>query len=166
MLRRAKMRTALTAAAVVVVVALAACSGGDDDGTDVAFLASVNAVCADYRPKLELIPAPTGNIDEWAATGADLADLLEASVGELRALEPPSDLAEDYEDWLGLRSEMVSDMRDAQTAGGLLDQAALDDALARVRDAMEAADPLAVQLGFEDCSPTGVDTGEDVGGGR
>jgi hypothetical protein len=157
------MRTALTTAATVLALALAACGGDDgDDEAETEFLAQVNAVCANYGPKLELIPPPAEADDEWAAIGADMADLLEASVNELRLLVPPDDLNRDFGDWLSLRTEMTTAMRDVQAAGGLHDEPGIEAGLNRVNEALETADPLAEQLGFEDCSPTGIDTGEDL----
>ena len=146
-------RTALLLAAVL---ALAAC-GGDDGGGDTEFVTEVNAVCADYEPRLELIPPPAEAIDEWAAIGADLADLLEASVNELRLLEPPEALSDGFADWLALRAEMGAAMRDVQTAGGLHDRAGVEAGLERVETAIAEADPLAKELGFADCS-TGIRT--------
>ena len=157
------MKTTLTTIAVCLALALAAC-GGDDGEDNAEFLAQVNAICADYGPKLELIPPPAQDIDEWAAIGADLADLLEASVNDLRLLVPPEGLSEDFGGWLALRTEMATAMRDVQTAGGLHDQPAVDEALGRIDEAMTTADPLAEQLGFEDCSPTGIDTGGELAG--
>jgi hypothetical protein len=163
MLRRGEMRTGLTAVAVVFVLALAACSGDGGDGeAETQFQAQVNEICADYGPKLALIPPPAEDVDEWAAIGADMSDLLEASVNELRLLVPPEGLAEDFGDWLALRTEMATTMRDVQAAGGLHDEPAVDDGLARVNEAMTTADPLAEQLGFEDCSPTGIETGGEL----
>ncbi|HXV32801.1 MAG TPA: hypothetical protein VD769_02235 [Gaiellaceae bacterium] len=155
-------RTALTAAAVVVVLAIAACGGDGDDEAETQFIAQVNAICADYGPKLALIPPPSLDVDEWAAVGGDMADLLEASVNKLQLIAPPEDLDEDFGDWLGLRAEMAAAMREVQAAGGLHDEPAVDVGLQRINEAMETADPLAVQLGFEECSPTGIDTGEDL----
>ena len=108
----------LTTIGACLALALAAC-GGDDDGEENAeFLAQVNAVCANYGPKLALIPPPAEDVDEWAAIGADMADLLEASVNELRLLVPPEGLGEDFGDWLALRTEMATAMRDIQASGG------------------------------------------------
>jgi hypothetical protein len=157
------MRATLAIAAASLLLALAACGGDDGDSeAETQFLADVNAVCADYGPKLALVPPPAQDIDEWAATGADLADLLEASVNELRLLVPPEDLADDFGEWLELRTEMATAMREVQAAGGLHDEPAVTEALGRVDEAMETADPLATQLGFESCSPTGVDTGGEL----
>ena len=151
------MRATLAALAACFALASAACGGDGDDG-EAEFLAQVNAVCADYGPKLALIPPPAEDPDEWAAIGADMADLLEASVNELRLLEPPGDLDEDYGDWLALRGEMPTAMRDVQIAGGLHDEAGIAAGLQRIESLMAEADPLAEELGFADCSPTGVTT--------
>ena len=154
------MRTTLITLAGWLAFALAACGGDGDAEENAEFAARVNAICADYGPKLELIPPPAEALDEWAAIGADLADLLEASVNELRLLAPSEGLSEDFGGWLALRTDMATAMRDVQAAGGLHDESALGDALGRVDEAMTTADPLAAQLGFEACSPTGIDMGE------
>ena len=152
------MRATLAALAACFALASAACGGDGDDGGDAEFLVQVNAVCADYGPKLALIPPPAEDPDEWAAIGADMADLLEASVNDLRLLEPPASLDEEYGDWLALRGEMTTAMRDVQTAGGLHDEAGIAAGLQRIESLMAEADPLAEELGFADCTPTGVTT--------
>jgi hypothetical protein len=152
------MRATLAALAACFALASAACGGDGDDDGDAEFLAQVNAVCADYGPKLALIPPPAEDPDEWAAIGADMADLLEASVNELRLLEPPGGLDKEYSDWLALRSEMTTAMRDVQTVGGLHDEAGIAVGLQRLETLMAEADPLAEELGFAECSPTGVTT--------
>jgi hypothetical protein len=149
---------ALLLAALLVAVA-GACGGEGDSEAESEFRAEVNAVCADYRPKLELLAPPTEAVDEWAAIGADMGDLLEAAVNELRLLEPPDELSDGYAKWLDLRAELLTAIRDLQTAGGLYDQAAVDEALRQAEETMAEAESQAEELGFDDCSPTGVTTG-------
>lgn len=152
------MRTTLSILAACLVLALSAC-GGDDNGEEDEFVAQVNAVCADYRPKLEHLQPPAGSSEEWAAIGADMGDLLEASVNELRLLQPPESLEEEYAEWLALRAEATEAVRDLSVAGGEHDEAAVAEAIARVDTAIAEADPLAEEAGFDECSPTGVTTG-------
>ncbi len=153
------MRTTLTALCAALLLGLAAACGGDDDGdAEDQFLAQVNAVCANYGPKLALLTPPVESEEEWAAIAADMGDLLEASVNELRLLEPPESLGGDYAEWLGLRSEILTAMRDLQTAGAAHDASGVEASLGRIDEAIAEADPLAEQIGFADCSPTGVTT--------
>jgi hypothetical protein len=154
------MRSTLTALLAASLLAFAAACGGDgDSGDGTEFRAEVNAICANYGPKLELLAPPSEDVDEWAAIAADMGDLLEASVNELRLVEPPEDLSGRYGEWLDLRAELLTTARDLQTAGGLHDDAAVDASLRQVDETMADADALAEELGFEDCSPTGVETG-------
>ena len=157
-LRGPGMRATLAALAACFALASAACGGGGDDDRTAEFVAQVNAICADYGPKLALIPPPAEDPDEWVAIGADMADLLEASVNDLRLLEPPESLDDEYGDWLALRSDMTTAMRDVQTAAGLHDEAGIAVGLQRIETLMAEADPLAEELGFAECSPTGVTT--------
>ncbi len=151
------MRTALTTLGVFLLLILAAC-GGDESDSEAEFLSRVNAICANYGPKLALIPPPAELNDEWAAVGGDMGDLLEASVNELRLLEPPESLSEEFVNWLALRSEMAVAMREVQIAGALHSEAAIAAGLERIDAAIAEADPLAEELGFSECSPTGVRT--------
>jgi hypothetical protein len=153
------MRTALATLCAALVLGLAAaCGGGGDSQAEDEFRAQVNAVCADYGPKLAHLAPPTESDEEWAAIGADMGDLLEASVNELRELEPPGSLSEDYAAWLDLRAELLTAMRDVQGNAGVEQKAQLDAALVRVNEAVAEADPLAEELGLDECSPTGVRT--------
>jgi hypothetical protein len=142
-----------------LLIAVAAACGGDGSDAETEFRSQVNAVCGDYGPKLELLAPPTEALDEWAAIAADMGDLLEASVNELRLLEPPEELSDGYAEWLDLRAELLTTVRDLQTAGGLHDEAAVDEALQRAEETMAEVDSLAEDLGFDDCSPTGITTG-------
>ena len=152
------MRTTLTAVCAALLLGVAAACGGDDDGGDGEFQSQVNAICADYGPKLALLTPPAVSNEEWAAIGADMGDLLEASVNELRLLQPPEDLSEDYAEWLAARTRILAAIRDAQVAGGSHDEQGLEESLAKANAAIAEADPLAEELGFADCSPTGVTT--------
>lgn len=153
------MKIALTTLGATLLLILAACGGDESEGEGEAeFLARVNAICANYGPKLALIPPPAELNDEWAAVGGDMGDLLEASVNELRLLEPPESLSKEYLDWLALRSEMAVAMREVQVAGELHSETAIGAGLERIDAAIAEADPLAEKLGFSECSPTGVRT--------
>jgi hypothetical protein len=89
------MRTLIPPLAALLIAVAVAC-GADDSEAETEFRAEVNAVCSNYGPKLELLAPPTEALDEWAAIAADMGDLLEASVNELRLVEPPEELSDGY----------------------------------------------------------------------
>ena len=97
-------------AVLFACMALAACGGDENEGSD-EFLSEANAICAEYGPKIEAIPPPLEDIDEWGAVGADMGDQLEASVNELRLVQPPDDLTDAYAEWIGLRADLLTSMR-------------------------------------------------------
>ena len=134
---------------------LASCGGDEGEGSD-EFLQQANAICAEYGPRIAAIPPPLEDIDEWGAVGADIGDQLEASVNELRLLEPSDELADSYSEWVALRAYLLTEMRGVQDAGNLHDEAGVEAGLASISDLQAQADELAEELGLTDCSPTGI----------
>jgi hypothetical protein len=147
--------TRVALAVVCACLVLASC-GGDEDGGSEEFLRQANAICAEYGPRIAAIPPPLEDIDEWGAVGADIGDQLEASVNELRLLEPPDDLADGYSEWVGLRAELLTEMRGVQDAGNLHDEAGVEAGLVSITELQGQADELAEELGLTDCAPTGI----------
>jgi len=142
-------------AVLFACLTLAACGGDDDESSD-EFLSQANAICAEYGPKIEAIPPPLEDVDEWGAVGADIGDQLEASVNELRLVQPPDDLSDSYAEWIGLRADLLTSMRAVQDAGNIHDEAGVEAGLAAIRETQARADELAEELGLADCSPTGI----------
>ncbi len=134
---------------------LASC-GGDEDGGSDEFLQQANAICAEYGPKIAAIPPPSEDIDEWGAVGADIGDQLEASVNELRLLNPSDELADQYSEWVALRADLLTEMRGVQEAGNIHDEASVEAGLASIAELQTQADELAEELGLTDCTPTGI----------
>jgi hypothetical protein len=147
--------TRLALALLCTCLVVASCGGDEDESSD-EFLQQANAVCAEYGPKIAAIPPPFEDIDEWGAVGADIGDQLEASVNELRLVEPPEELAEDYSEWVALRADLLTEMRGVQDAGNLHDETGVEAGLATITELQNQADGLAEELGLADCSPTGI----------
>lgn len=57
-------------------------------------------------------------------------------MNELRLLDPPEGMADEFDEWLGLRNEMTTAMRDVLTAGTLHDEPAIQAGLKRVDAAL------------------------------
>jgi hypothetical protein len=147
---------ATRALAVLGACLLLASCGGDDEESSDDFLTQANAVCAEYGPRIAAIPPPLEDFDEWGAVGADIGDQLEASVNELRLVQPPDEFAADYTEWIGLRADLLTAMRGVQDAGNLHDETGVEAGLATIAEIQAQADELAEELGLGDCSPTGI----------
>lgn len=147
----------ITLAALGTCLVLVAGCGGDDgnDGDDEAaeqFRAQANALCADFGAKIRSIPPPLEEDDEWGAIAADIGDLLETGVNELRLLEPPEELADDYEVWLELKERSLGATRDLQRGGTMHSEALIEESLATIEETEAEADALAEDLGLSDCA--------------
>ncbi len=147
--------TRVALALLCACLVLASC-GGDEDGGSDEFLQQANAICAEYGPKIAAIPPPSEDIDEWGAVGADIGDQLEASVNELRLLNPSDELADQYSEWVALRADLLTEMRGVQEAGNIHDEASVEAGLASIAELQTQADELAEELGLNDCTPTGI----------
>ncbi|HET6696361.1 MAG TPA: hypothetical protein VFG85_07645 [Gaiellaceae bacterium] len=147
--------TRVVLALLCACLVLASCGGDEDEGSD-EFLQQANAICANYGPKIAAISPPFEDIDEWGAVGADIGDQLEASVNELRLLNPSDELAEQYSEWVALRADLLTEMRGVQDAGNIHDEAGVEAGLASITELQTQADELAEKLGLTDCSPTGI----------
>ena len=147
--------TRVALALLCACFALASCGGDEDEGSD-EFLQQANAICAEYGPRIAAVPPPAEDIDEWGAVGADIGDQLEASVNELRLVNPSEELADQYSAWVAIRAELLTEMRGVQEAGNIHDEAGVEAGLASITELQGQADELAEELGLTDCSPTGI----------
>jgi hypothetical protein len=149
------MRRTLAALGTCLVL-VAGCGGNDgDDGDDESaeqFRAQANALCADFGAKIRMIPPPLEEDDEWGAIAADIGDLLETGVNELRLLEPPEELAEDYGRWLNLKERSLGATRDLQRGGTMHSDALIEESLTALEENEAEADALAEELGLDDCA--------------
>lgn len=96
---------------LLVLALLAGCGGGDSASTE-DFVADANRICREGAERLEGVTREQqeslGKLDSLEAQQEAVATALEASaeayepyLGRLRALEPPSDLAEPWREFLG-----------------------------------------------------------------
>ena len=118
----------------VVLLPLLGCSSSDSGGDSLEdrraeYVESAEQICADTNEEVEALTAPTG-VDTVADYTDEVVALLEASVDEVTALEPPEqDAAEltekvldPFADDVGRAQEYADEVRTAAEAG---DSAAL-----------------------------------------
>lgn len=155
---------AFAALAVVgAAAAIAGCGGDDSDGALSAdeFRSQADAICADANTRIEALDEPTGNDQVLGFLQSGLTVQRE-QLDKLKALEPPSDLAGDFDEATGLLDQQVAEIQAAtdRIAGGEDPQAVIAEASPKLDDLEERADAKAKDLGLEVCGTeeTGTDT--------
>ena len=149
----------LALALPVLLLPLSACSGGGDDGPSLeerreAYLEETEAICQDVNEELEAKPLPT-DIPSVPAYADDVVALLERTVEEVAAVEPPEEDQGRLEE--NVLEPLRSDIPRAQAyAQELKDAAAANDGAALlqlVQDRPQTSADLAFMrdYGFSQC---------------
>ena len=139
----------------VVILALAlvaaACGGGGDRLSEGEFRERANAVCADYEQQIDALSEPTSpeEVERFAARATQLA---RSGVGELRELEPPEELDDEYDRFLAEGDAVVELSERLERAARDRDVAELQKILAEAEASEERSDRLARELGLDRCA--------------
>jgi hypothetical protein len=138
---------------LAAVLALAAgCGGGGDDRlTKEEFQQRANRICTELEEALDAM----GEADD----SEQLQDQLEASerefedaLQELRALAPPEEYEQDYEQFLRSGDELKQVIADLSRAAADEDVAALEEISERGDRIDTEADEAAARIGLDDCA--------------
>jgi hypothetical protein len=138
-------------AAVLAVALLAACGGGNDRLSEPEFRERANAICADFERQIDALSEPSSaeEVERFAAQASDLA---RRGVDELRALEPPAALEEDYDRFLDEGDAVVELSERLERAARDRDVAELQEILAEAEESERRSDRLARELRLDDCA--------------
>jgi hypothetical protein len=149
-LRRLRTRVALGTIALAAILSACGGDGSDDRLSEQEFRAQANAICAEYNEKFTAVPTPESpeDIPEFVERGVPL---IEQGLTELRALNPPEELQQDYDAMLDEIAKQIPAGRALGEAAANEDPAAVQEAIAQGNRASEASDRLATQLGLEEC---------------
>jgi hypothetical protein len=134
----------LVAGSLAAALAMGGC------GSDSGFRNRAEAVCTAYDTRIESVARPT-SAEELVRTAGEIADLLEAQLGELKALDPPESLANDYAAWLVLNEEAVENAQAIVAAARTDDRQRIGDLAAAAEQNEVRADRLARDMGIPEC---------------
>ncbi|MGH3046351.1 MAG: hypothetical protein ACRDNC_05005, partial [Gaiellaceae bacterium] len=82
----------------------------------------------------------------------DAKPIVETGVEELRALEPPEDLEEEYDEWISRNEENVESLDDLQAAVAERDEQRVQEVVQGLDQNEQEADELAAEIGLEECA--------------
>jgi hypothetical protein len=173
-----KSRSAVLAAAVLVALAGAVAGCGSDDpasstsastpvtqpGGSASFVSDVEAICIEVNRKIGRLGTPR-NDRQLAAISARAVALVEGAARQMRAVEPPQDVASDYDRFVTLVEEQGAAFDDvrAETLEG--DIEAVRNALARSDEANREQDLIAESIGLRACAASVEEREEPAPGG-
>jgi hypothetical protein len=141
--------TAIALAAGALLVP--ACGGGGDEGLSrEEFISRGDAICDEYDQRTEQVEDPE-SLDDVERFVEETRTLIRDGVDELKELEPPEELADDYNRWTSQIEENIGLLDDLEAAAAAGDEAQVQEILAEAEQAGAQADRLAGEMGFEEC---------------
>ena len=142
---------------VLVGVMLAGCGGGDGDGGNGGTLTSeelatqANAICADTEEQIDAIDTPQ-TLDELADSTEQVQSIFEEGLDDMRQLEPPADLQDEFDEFISVNEDQVvllGDLADAARAG---DEAKVAQISEDGEQSETRSDELARGFGADQCA--------------
>lgn len=144
------MRLALAVTLGLAAAIPVACGGGDDRLSQAEFQQRANAICERYDAKISALGSPS-TPEEIPAFVQKGIPLIEQGLAELRALNPPEDVEDDYNRMLDETEKAIPAARKLSEAAADNDAAAVQEALQEGQQADAASDRIATQLGLTGC---------------
>jgi ABC-type glycerol-3-phosphate transport system substrate-binding protein len=146
------MRLAILATLSAAV--LAACGGGDASSerlSEEEFREQANAICTDYNEQIADLGSPTSpeDIPDYVERGIPI---IQEGIAKLRELNPPEDMADDYDRMLDETEKTIPVARQLSEAAADEDAEAVQEAISLGQEADAESDRIARELGLESCA--------------
>lgn len=139
---------------LALAVAVAAGCGGGGSGDRLStdeFRERANGICERYDAKIAAIGSPSSP-EEIPAFVEKGIPLIQQGLAELRALNPPEELVEEYDRMLDATEGAIPAARRLADAAEKQDAAAVQEALQAGEAADKESDRIAVKLGLDKCA--------------
>ncbi len=144
-------RAAQAAFALAAGALLAAACGGDDGGLSREELISQgDAICEEYDQRTQEIPPPQ-SLDDVEGYAGETRSVIREGLDELKELQPPEELADDYNRWISQSEENLGLLDELEEAAAAGDEARTQELLTEAQEASARTDRLAADMGFEEC---------------
>jgi hypothetical protein len=146
------MRVLGIAASATTLLLVAACGGGGGGQSLSAeeFRQQADAICKDYEGKINDLGSPN-SLDELPAFVDKVIPIIEEGNGKLADLQPPDELAEDWDRAMELQNENLDVAHDLQDAIHDKDTARVQEDLTKLNATDEQSNEIARKIGLEDC---------------
>jgi hypothetical protein len=147
------VRNALGLALFLACIAVG-CGGGGGGGDRLSqeeFQEQANAICEKYDKKIQALGSPQSpaDIPDFVQKGIPL---LRQGIAELRALNPPADVEDDYNRMLDETAKAIPAAEKLADAAAKSDPTAVQEAIQEGEQADSASDELATKLKLDRCA--------------
>jgi hypothetical protein len=130
----------------------AGCGGGGGGRlSQEEFQQQANTICEKYDKKIQALGSPESAADIPAYVQKGIP-LLRQGIAELRALNPPADLEDDYNRMLDETAKAIPAAEKLANAAEKNDAAAVQEAIKEGQHADQASDDLATKLKLDRCA--------------
>jgi hypothetical protein len=146
------MRLGLALASLAAAAVLAACGGGGGDQALSAdeFRQQADAICTEYEGKIEDVGSPSSR-DELPDFVDKVIPIIEEGNSKLADLNPPDELADDWDRAMELQDQNLEVAHDLQDAIHDDNTAKVQELLAKLNETDAQSNAIARKIGLEDC---------------
>jgi hypothetical protein len=146
------MRATLIGLVASAALAVGAGCGGDGDGLSREELVSeADTICAEYEAELAELAEPE-SLADFERLVQDAKPIVENGIENLRALDPPEDLEDEFDEWISRNEENVAAIDELQEAVVDRDEQRIEEIVRQIDENEQEADELAAEIGLEDCA--------------
>jgi hypothetical protein len=134
---------------ITAAIVIAGC-GGDDRLTREEFVSEAEAICEEFDQRLEDVPDPE-SADDVERYVDEARPVIEDGLGELRALQPPEELEEQWDELMDRNDEALEVLDDLSEAAASADEARLQEISEEASRQDAETDRMARAIGLENC---------------
>ena len=150
------MRCGLALFAGVLTLLLAACGGGSgEDHTLTAdqFRQQADSICRQYEAKVRALGSPS-SLDDLGGYVDQVIPIIAEGNGKLADLQPPEELADDWDRAMELQDQNLGVAKDLQQAIHDQDTAKVQELLQTLDETDAKSNQIARGIGLKDCGQT------------
>ncbi len=115
------------------------------------FVEKADSICAGYNEKFAKTEE-VQTLEELAKQTAQVLDLYEEQLAQLRNIDPPSEVQDDFEEYLATLEERNETVRQAHEAAKEGDEQQVRAAFDKGQEEVAREQELAQKIGFKECS--------------
>jgi hypothetical protein len=149
-----RRRLALFASGLTLV--LAACGGGSDEDhalTADEFRQQADSICRQYEDKIKALGSPS-SLSDLGGYVDQVIPIIEEGNGKLANLQPPTELADDWDRAMALQNQNLSVARDLRQAIHDQDTAEAQQLIQKLDETDAKSNEIARGIGLEECGQT------------